>query len=214
MPTLKALRASAKFDLKQLGEETAAHVVRLTQAEVDALLPPLNQDSWSHFQLASDITDHVSIEDIPLENIPPPIIKAPVTTIASPAPPSPALLPVPVFHPTVDVSPFEYLFAAPPCLPADGHPHQYTVHYEQGCHVWFSSEELVDSQFLSYIPQAQDLDTTPPHFVTPFRADAHHSIHIHSDGALPPVHICKNRQAPVVPQVPFRLYQDHLFGLD
>ena len=88
-PTAEALCATAKFDLEQLGEETTAHVVRLTQAELNALLPPLTQDSWSHFQLTGDITDHVLLEDIPVKNIPPPIIEAPIATIASPAPLSP-----------------------------------------------------------------------------------------------------------------------------
>jgi len=190
-PTEEALRAIAKFDLEQLGEETAAHAVRLAQAELDSLLPLLNQDSWSHFQLTGDLVDHISLKDIPIKNIPPPIVAAPVATVASPAPLSPIPLPVPVFYPTVNVAPFEYLFAAPPCLPANDHPHQYMVHYEQDRHVWFSSEELVNSRFLDYIPRAQDLDTTtPPYFVTPFHADAHHSIHVHSDGALPLVHIC------------------------
>jgi len=190
-PTAEALRTTAKFDLEQLGEETAAHIIHLAQAKLDSLLPPLNQDSWSHLQFVGDIVDHISFKDIPIKNIPPPIVTAPVATITSPALPSPAPLPLPVFYPTIDVTPFEYLFAALPCLPADGHPHQYTVHYEQDRHVWFSSEELVNSRFLDYIPQAQDLDTvTPPFFVTPFHADAHHSIHVHSDGALPPVHIC------------------------
>jgi len=204
-PTAEALRAAAKFDLEQLGEETAAHVVRLAQEELDALLPPLNQDSWSHFQLTGDLVDHISIEDIPLENIPPSVTTTPVVAIASPAPLSPAPLPVPVFYPTVDVGPFEYLFAAPPCLPANGHPHQYTVHYKQGRHIWFLSEELINSQFLNHIPRAQDLDTNaPPYFVTPFCADAHHSIHVHSDGALPLVHICaKVGKHPWSPKFPF-----------
>jgi len=204
-PTEEALCAAAEFDLEQLREETAAHVVRLTQAELDALLPPLTQDSWSHFQLTGDLVDHVSLKDIPLENIPPPIVTAPAAAFTSPALPSPAPLPVPVFYPTVDVGPFEYLFAAPPCLPANGHPHQYTVHYEQGRHIWFSSEELINSQFLNHIPRAQDLDTNaPPYFVTPFRADAHHSIHVHSDGALPLVHICaKVGKHPWSPKFPF-----------
>jgi len=190
-PTEEALRAATEFDLEQLGEETATHVIHLAQAELDALFPPLNQDSWSHLQLTGDLVDHHSLEDIPVENIPPPVVTAPIATVASPALPSPTPLPVPVFYPTVNIAPFEYLFAAPPCLPANGHPHQYTVHYEQGCHIWFSSEELVNSQFLNHIPQTQDLDTTAsPFFVTPFRADAHHSIFVHSDGALPLVHIC------------------------
>jgi len=204
-PTEEALRATAKFDLEQLREETTTHIVCLAQAELDALLPPLNQDSWSHLQFIGDIINHVSLEDIPLENIPPPIVEAPVATIASPTPLSPAPLPVLVFYPTVDVGPFEYLFAAPPCLPANGHPHQYTVHYEQGCHIWFLSMELINSQFLNHIPQAQDLDTAaPPYFVTPFRTDAHHSIHVHSNGALPPVHICaKVGKHPWSPNFPF-----------
>jgi len=204
-PTEETLRTAAKFDLEQLGEETAAHVVRLAQAKLDSLLPPLNQDSWSHFQLTGDLVNHISLEDIPLENIPLSIATAPITTIASPIPPSPAPLPVPVFYPTVDVGPFKYLFATPPCLPTNGHPHQYTVHYEKGYHVWFSSEELVNSQFLDYIPRAQDLDTAAPlYFVTPFCTNAHHSIHIHSDGTLPPVHVCaKVGKHPWSPKFPF-----------
>jgi len=75
-PTFKALHATAEFDLEQLGEETAAHVVRLPQEELDALLPSFTQDSWSHLQLVGDIIDHASLEDIPLENIPPPIVTA------------------------------------------------------------------------------------------------------------------------------------------
>jgi len=204
-PTLEALHAAAEFDLEQLGEEAAAHIVCLAQEELDDLLSSFTQDSWNHFELTSDVVDHVSLKDIPLENIPPPIVTAPAAALASPTPPSPAPFPVPVFYPTVDVSPFEYLFAAPPCLPANGHPHQYTVHYEQGRHVWFSSEELVNSQFLNHIPRAQDLDTNAPlYFVTPFRANAHHSIHVHSNGALPPVHICaKVGKHPWSPKFPF-----------
>jgi len=204
-PTLEALRAAAKFDLEQLGEETASAVIHLAQAELNSLLPPLTQDSWTQYQLTDSPVGHISLEDIPLENIPPPVLTAPVAALASPAPPSPAPLPAPVFYPTVDVGPFEYLFAAPPCLTTDGHPHQYTVHYEQGRHIWFSSEELINSQFLNHIPRAQNLDTNaPPYFVTPFRADAHHSIHVHSDGALPLVHICaKVGKHPWSPKFPF-----------
>jgi len=204
-PTEEALRTTAEFDLEQLREETAAHVVRLAQAELNALLPPLDQDSWSHFQLTKNLVDHVSLKDIPLENIPPSIVTAPIATVASPALSTPTPLPAPVFYPTVNVGPFEYLFAAPPCLPANGHPYQYTVHYEQGHQIWFLSKELINSQFLNHIPQAQDLDTAaPPYFVTPFHADAHHSIHVHSDGALPPVHICaKVGKHPWSPKFPF-----------
>jgi len=183
-PTLEALLVTAESAL----------------AELDTLLPLFTQDSWSHLQLTGDLVDHIS-----LENIPPPIVTAPTAALASPAPPSPAPLPVPAFYPTVVVGPFKYLFAAPPCLTTNGHPHQYTVHYEQGRHIWFSSKELINSQFLHHIPRAQDLDTNaPPYFVTPFRADAHHSIHVHSDGALPSVHICaKVGKHPWSPKFPF-----------
>jgi len=40
-PTLEALRAATKFDLEQLGGETAAAVVCLAQAELDSLLLPI-----------------------------------------------------------------------------------------------------------------------------------------------------------------------------
>jgi len=43
-PTEEALRAAAEFDLEQLGEEAAAHIVRLTQEELDALLPSFTQE--------------------------------------------------------------------------------------------------------------------------------------------------------------------------
>ena len=86
-PTLEALHTAAEFDLKQLSEQTAAHIVRLAQAELNGLLPPLTQDNWAQLQFPGEIVD---LEDIPVENIPPPIIEAPVATVASPAPPSPA----------------------------------------------------------------------------------------------------------------------------
>ena len=79
-----------------------------------------------------------------------------------------------------------------PCLVADDyHPHQYSVIYEQDRHVWYSREEFIDTNFLNHIARKVDLqEAQPPFFVTPFRADTLHSILIHSDGALPPVHIC------------------------
>jgi len=204
-PTLEALRAAAEFDLEQLGEETADHVVHLAQAELDALFPPITQDSWAQHLLTDSPVNHTSLEDIPLENIPPPVIEAPVATVAAPVPLSPIVPTLPEFHPTIDVGPFDYLFAAPPCLLAHSHPHQYTVHYKAGRHVWFSSEELISSQFLNTIPRVQDLHhVTAPFFVTPFRADTYHSINVHSDGALPLVHICaKVGKHPWSPNFPF-----------
>ena len=166
-------------------------LIRLAQTKLDSLLPPLTQDSWAQYQLTNSPINHILLEDIPIKNIPLPIVEAPATTIAFPALPSPVALPFPVLYPTINVGPFEYLFAAPPCLPTDHHSHQYIVHYEQDHHIWFSLEELINSRFLNTIPWATDLHhATAPFFVTPFCADAYHSIHIHSDSALPPVHIC------------------------
>ena len=202
-PTLKALHATAKFDLKQLRATTAAAVVRLAQQELDTLLPPLNQDNWAQLQLTGNITDHTSLEDIPVENIPLPIATAPVATIASPAPPSPGGF----FHPALfDLTINSFLFAAPPCLTAnDYHPHQYVVIYKQGRHIWYSQEEFINTNFLDTILRIAELrDTQAPFFVTPFHADTLHSIQVHSDSNLPPIHICaKVGKHPWSPNFPF-----------
>ena len=188
-PTLETLRATTKFDLEQLREETAAHVVCLAQEELAALLPPLNQDNWAQLQLTGDITDHTLLEDIPTENILLPVAATPVATVASPAPPSPRGF----FHPALfDLTVNSFLFATPPCLTAnDYHPHQYQVVYKQGRHVWYSQEEFINTNFLDTIPRIAELrDTQAPFFVTPFRTDTLHSIQVHSDSNLPPIHIC------------------------
>ena len=45
------------------------------------------QDTYVHLQFEEGV-DRVPLTDIPVENIPPPVVEAPVATVASPAPPS------------------------------------------------------------------------------------------------------------------------------
>ena len=199
-PTLEALRATAEFDLEQLSEQTAAHIVRLAQAKLDGLLPLLTQDNWAQLQFPGKVID---LEDILVENIPPPIVEAPVATVASPAPPSPTALFTPL---AANLLAFAHLFAALPCLAANNyHPHQYSVIYKQDCHIWYSREEFIDTNFLGTIARRIDLqEVQAPFFVTLFHADALHSIHIHSNSALPLVHICaKVGKHPWSPNFPF-----------
>ena len=199
-PTLEALRTMAEFDLEQLVEHIATHVVHLAQAELNGLLPPLTQDNWAQLQFPGEVINH---KDIPVENISPPVIKAPVATVASPAPLSLAALFTPL---AANLLAFAYLFAALPCLAADNyHPHQYSVVYEQGCHIWYFQEEFINTNFLNTIARRVDLQEVQAlFFVTPFCADILYSIHIHSDSTLPPVHICaKIGKHPWSPNFPF-----------
>jgi len=53
---------------------------------------------------------------------------------------------------------------------------------------WGGAGEAHDT--LGIIPQVQDLDATPPHFITPFRALAYHEVHIRINDILLPIAIC------------------------
>jgi hypothetical protein len=153
-------------------------------------------------------------EEIPVEELPPPQVFAPVTTIPSPAPETPVLHrgPTPTIFPTIEptvlwphqlvnespvipayneVDYYPHLFAAPPCT-ADTHyhPHQYTISYQNGENVWTPQEEFVNRDFLCLIPHSQDLSEALPHFVTPFRAQVFHMVSIPSTGPLPPIFLC------------------------
>jgi hypothetical protein len=151
-------------------------------------------------------------EEIPVEELPPPQVVAPVATVPSPAPESPvlhaapAVLPVvepPVLrlHSPADESPvipayneadlYPNLFAPPPCTAETRyHPHQYTVAFQNGEHVWTPQEEFTNRDFLRLIPYSQDLSEAPPHFVTPFRAEVLHTVSVPSSGPLPPIFLC------------------------
>jgi hypothetical protein len=153
-------------------------------------------------------------EEIPVEELPPPQVFAPVATIPSPVPESPVLHqgPAPavfsVVEPTVllphqqfDESPvipayneadlYLHLFSAPSCtVDTRYHPHQYTVSFQNGENVWTPQEEFVNRDFLRLIPHSQDLTEALPHFITPFRAQVFHMVSIPSTGPLPPIFLC------------------------
>ena len=61
--------------------------------------PPANeaQDAYVHLQF-EEVVDRVPLADIPVENLPPAVVEAPVAVVPSPAPPTPVLqeLPLPV----------------------------------------------------------------------------------------------------------------------
>src|SRR5205807_2660220 len=74
---------------------------------------PEHQDVYVHLQF-EEVVERVPLADIPIENLPPPIVEAPVAVIASPALPTPVLpnLPLPI-APEAEL--FPHLFTAPPC---------------------------------------------------------------------------------------------------
>ena len=61
--------------------------------------PPANeaQDAYVHLQF-EEVVDRIPLADIPVENLPPAVVEAPVAVVPSPAPPTPVLheLPLPV----------------------------------------------------------------------------------------------------------------------
>ena len=152
------------------------------------------------------VADGPFIEEV--ENIPPPISTvlpahspSPEYIVQSPTPPLRYLSPVGTAAvqppPTnddnylVNLDLFPHLFAAPPCTnPAPTHPHLYTVLHEQGRKVWCPQDEFVNCDFLANIPCSTTLDTANPHFVTPFRSQVYHEVHIKAIDTLPAVTIC------------------------
>jgi hypothetical protein len=107
-------------------------------------------------------------KEIPIEELPPPQVFAPVAIVPSPAPESPVLHrgPTPaVFcvvepailspHRLFDKSPivpahseadfYPHLFSAPPCtVDACYHPHQYTISFQNGKNIWTPREEFTN----------------------------------------------------------------------
>ena len=83
------------------------------------------------------------------------------------------------------------LFSTPPCtVETRYHPHQYTVAFQNGEHVWTPQEEFTNRDFLHLIPYSQDLSEAPPHFVTPFWAKVLHTVSVPSTSPLPPIFLC------------------------
>ena len=150
------------------------------------------QDAYVHLQF-EEVIDRVPLADIPVENLPPAIVEAPVATVPSPTPPTPVLqeLPLPVVPLYAEHELFPHLWAAPPCSLADDvHPHQYTIVYERGEKIWCPQEEFIFQDILGTIPQYTELDNYPDLFVTPFRALVYHSIQLATNGPLPNIHLC------------------------
>ena len=88
--------------------------------------PAEDQDEYAHGQFEDPVV-RVPLADIPVENLPPPIVAAPVFSVPSPAPVAPRseyIAPV-VHHPlNGQLEAFAHLFVAPPCSTAtDNHPH-------------------------------------------------------------------------------------------
>ena len=156
--------------------------------------PPANetQDVYIHLQF-EEVVDRVPLADIPVENLPPAVLEAPVAIVPLPAPPTPILqeLPLPVVPLYAEHELFPHLWAAPPCSLADDiYPHQYTVVYERSEKIWCPQEEFIFHDILSTIPCYTELDDHPTYFVTPFWALAYHHIQLAANGPLPNVHLC------------------------
>jgi hypothetical protein len=159
------------------------------------------------------------LEDIPVEDLPPPVLFAPVATVTLPRPESPidygTSLPRPVtpikeepisptlaataVQPTpaadflqVDFQLLPHLFVEPPCVVENQtrHPHQYTVVYENDRQVWCPQAEYLNPDCIRDIPRVADLDDLFPHFLTTFRSLVYHSIKLKPVGANPAPTIC------------------------
>ena len=147
--------------------------------------PAEEQDEYAHGQF-EDPVDRVPLADIPVENLPPPIVEAPVQTVPSPRP-----TPV-VPRPLADqLEYFPQFFTAPPCTTAtDHHPHQYTVVYDRGEKVWVAQDEYLVRDFVNLFPKYTDLSEHPDNFVTPFCSHLFHEIQLAANGPLPNVYLC------------------------
>ena len=147
--------------------------------------PAEEQDKYAHGQFEDPIV-RVYLADIPVKNLPPPVVEAPVQTVPSPRP----TLVVP--RPLADqVEYFPQLFAAPPCTTTtDHHLHQYTVIYDHGEKVWVSQNEYLVWDFINLFPKYTDLSEHPNNFVTPFRSHLFHKIQLAANGPLPNIYLC------------------------
>ena len=155
--------------------------------------PAEDQDEYAHGQFEDPVV-RVPLADIPVENLPPPIVAAPVFSVPSPAPVAPRSEYVaPVVHHPLDhqLEAFAHLFVAPPCSTAtDNHLHQYTVIYEHGEKFWVPQEEYLAKDFLNNVPHYTDLDNYPDLWVTLFCSHVFHTVQIAANGPLPNGHLC------------------------
>jgi hypothetical protein len=191
------------YGLLELAEEALHH--QQLDKEDGSPLPSLQYPPLEAF---------VPDKEIPIKELLPPQVFAPVAIVPSPAPESPVLHrgPTPAVFPIVepavlrphqafDESPviptyneadlYPNLFSAPPCTTDTCyHPHQYTVSFQNGENVWTPQEEFTNRDFLHLIPHSQDLTEALPHFITPFRAQVFYMVLIPSTGPLPPIFLC------------------------
>ena len=114
--------------------------------------PTEDQDEYAHGQFEDPVVC-VPLADIPVKNLPPPIVEAPVHTIPSPRPT--LVVPRPLAN---QVEYFPQLFTALPCTTAtDHHLHQYTVVYDHGKKVWVAQDEYLVRDFVNLFPKYTDL---------------------------------------------------------
>ena len=191
--------------------DTLAHVAfykpEYCEDKKENLLPAPTQDSFVHQHLGHDLREYVVFEDIPAAPLLSPIVAAPIATVPSPTPkpcsPSTGLLLLLLEQPIEDL--FPHLFNAPACtLAVNCHPYQYSVVYNRGEKHWVLQEEYIERDFLRLLLRIPNLETYPVSFITPFRADIYHNVHIHTISPLPSIHICaKVGQHPHSTSFPF-----------
>jgi hypothetical protein len=149
--------SSVPYALLELAEE-ALHCQQLNKEDGSPLLT-LQYPPFEAF---------VPDEEIPVEELPPPQVFAPVAVIPSPAPESPVLRrgPTPTIfrfvkptillpHQPFNESPvipayneadfYPHLFGVPPCTTdTHYHPHQYTVSFQNHENIWTPQEEFTN----------------------------------------------------------------------
>ena len=77
--------------------DVAAQQAYILSPQLQYPAPNEAQDTYVHLQF-KEVVDRVPLADIPVENLPPAVVEAPVAVVPSPAPPTPVLqeLPLPV----------------------------------------------------------------------------------------------------------------------
>jgi hypothetical protein len=189
------------YALLKLAEEALCH--QQLEEEDGSPLPSLQYPLLEAF---------IPDKEIPVKKLPPPQVLTPVTTVPSLAPESPVIHTTPTVFPIIEppilqlhspanespviptyneVDLYPNLFHTPPCTAETCyHPHQYTITFQNGEHIWTPQEEFTNRDFLHLIPYSQDLSEAPLHFVTPFQAEVLHMVSIPLTGPLPPIFLC------------------------
>jgi len=149
------------------------------------LLAPLHDDNLP-------LLTHIPDSDSDKENQPPTDVHVP-DAFQPLRPPTPvvARIPTPIPAPVDYVGLYPNLFEPPVCTAVPNtHPHQYTVVYERGEKIWVPQEFYINRDLLSSIVHFRELEDVFYPFVTPFRSQVYHEVHIHAFDVLPPTHIC------------------------